>query len=179
LETEQLEGSIVLEDEMKLDGAITSLYFDALLVMGVVRCALCSIRIFSRSKAATASGSIWYINWEERSSIKIVGGHSSEVWRAFYLVTAQHEQILDMKIEPKGAFAITGGADGSLRVWSIQNMEQIMAFQLPPKSAATLTSCVGISPGMRVCSWNIVSDRMQTRSAVLADTMTVLSGFSI
>ena len=153
---------------MKLDGAITSLYFDALLVMGVVCYALCSI-FASRFKAATASGSIWYINWEERSSIKIVGGHSLEVSRAHCLVSAQHAQILDMKIEPKGAFAITGGADGSLRVWSIQNMEQIMAFQLPPKSAATLTNCVGISPGRRVSSSAFASDRMQTQSGVLAD----------
>ena len=49
---------------MQLDGCIISAIFDSSLDMGVV---------------GTIAGTIWYINWEERSSIRLVSGHMNQV----------------------------------------------------------------------------------------------------
>ena len=49
---------------MQLDGSIISANFDNSLEMGVV---------------GTSSGTLWYINWEERSSIRLVSGHVNQV----------------------------------------------------------------------------------------------------
>lgn len=53
-----------MEDEMTLDGAITAGEFDNTLDVGVV---------------ATSEGTLWYINWVERTSVRLVGSHSSKV----------------------------------------------------------------------------------------------------
>ena len=57
-------NGLVMEDEMQLDGCIISAIFDSSLDMGVV---------------GTIAGTIWYINWEERSSIRLVSGHMNQV----------------------------------------------------------------------------------------------------
>ena len=49
---------LVMEDEMVLDGAITSAQFDHTMDVGVV---------------ATAEGTLWYVNWVERTSISTGG----------------------------------------------------------------------------------------------------------
>ena len=55
---------LVMEDEMVLDGAITSAQFDHTMDVGVV---------------ATAEGTLWYVNWVERTSIRLVASHTSKV----------------------------------------------------------------------------------------------------
>ena len=55
---------LVMEDEMSLDGAVTSAEFDDTMDIGVV---------------GTTSGTLWYINWVERSSIRIVSSYTSKV----------------------------------------------------------------------------------------------------
>ncbi len=57
-------NGLVMEDEMQLDGSIVSASFDNSLELGV---------------AGTSSGTLWYINWDERSSIRLVSGHVQQV----------------------------------------------------------------------------------------------------
>ena len=53
-----------MEDELSLDGAITSAEFDDTLDIGVV---------------GTSVGTLWYINWVERSSVRLTSCHNSKV----------------------------------------------------------------------------------------------------
>lgn len=55
---------VVLEHEIMLDGATVSAEFDKTLDMGIV---------------GTTAGTIWYINWSDYSSIRLVSGHKSRV----------------------------------------------------------------------------------------------------
>ena len=57
-------GGLTMEDEMALDGAVVSAAFDETLDMGIV---------------GTVVGTLWYINWTERTSIRLVSGHMSKV----------------------------------------------------------------------------------------------------
>ena len=53
-----------MEDEMLLDGAVVAAEFDDTLDIGVV---------------GTSAGTLWYINWLERSSIRLASCHGSKV----------------------------------------------------------------------------------------------------
>lgn len=53
-----------MEQEMTLDGAIVSATFDDALEMGIV---------------GTTAGTLWYINWVENTSIRLISGHRNKV----------------------------------------------------------------------------------------------------
>lgn len=55
---------MVLGHEIMLDGATVSAAFDKSLDMGIV---------------GTTAGTIWYINWSDNSSIRLVSGHENKV----------------------------------------------------------------------------------------------------
>lgn len=53
-----------MERELTLDGAIVSASFDSGMDMGVV---------------GTTAGTIWYINWTEGTSTRLISGHRTKV----------------------------------------------------------------------------------------------------
>lgn len=55
---------VVLEHEIMLDGATVSAAFDKTLDMGII---------------GTTAGTIWYINWSDYGSIRLVSGHENRV----------------------------------------------------------------------------------------------------
>lgn len=55
---------VVLEHQIMLDGATISAAFDKTLDMGIV---------------GTTAGTVWYIHWSDKSSIRLVSGHKSKV----------------------------------------------------------------------------------------------------
>jgi WD40 repeat protein len=146
------QGSLVLEDEMNLDGPVTALYFDALLLMGVVWA-----DVFQRSSCTHAQhqgrncGWLYLVHQLGRAE------QCEDCQRSFrrgcslglIVNLFKQTQILDLKISPQGKYALTSGADGSIRVWSIGNMEQVMMFQPPPQpSTAIAANCVAFSRGV-------------------------------
>ena len=56
--------AVLLEQEMQLDGAVVSATFDDVMDMGIV---------------GTTAGTLWYINWAESTSIRLINGHKSKV----------------------------------------------------------------------------------------------------
>ena len=64
------KNGLIMDDELQLDGCIVSAVFDSSLDLGVV---------------GTNSGTIWYINWEERTSIRLISGHKEQVGFQNYL----------------------------------------------------------------------------------------------
>ena len=69
-----------MEDELQLDGCIVSAFFDSSLDIGVV---------------GTNSGTIWYINWDERSSIRLISGHKDQVCvHSFHLTWGSNKSPL-------------------------------------------------------------------------------------
>ena len=56
--------TVVLEKEVMLDGTVVSAAFDNTMDMGIV---------------GTTAGTLWYINWSENSSIRLVSGHKTKV----------------------------------------------------------------------------------------------------
>lgn len=56
--------TVVLEQEMILDGAAVSASFDNTMDMGII---------------GTTAGTLWYINWSDNSNIRLVSGHKTKV----------------------------------------------------------------------------------------------------
>ncbi|KAJ8037449.1 WD repeat-containing protein 90 [Holothuria leucospilota] len=111
----RVEGQgLVMEDEMTLDGAITAGEFDDTLDVGVV---------------ATSEGTLWYINWVERTSVRLVGSHSSK--------------INELAFGENDLFA-TSCEDGSLRIYSLEEMEPTVQFQVLDQSC----NCLSFSPAL-------------------------------
>lgn len=55
---------MVLEQEIMLDGTVISAAFDSTVDMGIV---------------GTTAGTLWYINWLDKSNIRLVSGHKTKV----------------------------------------------------------------------------------------------------
>jgi len=72
-------SSVLLEHEITLDGTIVSAAFDDSLEMGIV---------------GTTAGTLWYINWMESTSIRLISGHKNKVGGAglewFVLPSSEH-----------------------------------------------------------------------------------------
>ncbi|XP_041818547.1 WD repeat-containing protein 90 [Chelmon rostratus] len=92
---------VVLEQEIMLDGTTVSAAFDSTMDMGIV---------------GTTAGTLWYINWSDNSSIRLVSGHKTKVNDVVFSSDERH-------------FA-TCSEDGSVRVWSSPSNELVVQFQV-------------------------------------------------
>nr|XP_046233487.1 WD repeat-containing protein 90 isoform X2 [Scatophagus argus] len=104
---------VVLEQEIMLDGAMVSAAFDSTMDMGII---------------GTTAGTLWYINWSDNSSIRLVSGHKTKVNDVVMCSDEKH-------------FA-TCSEDGSVRVWSFPSNELVVQFQVLNQSCG----CVCWSP---------------------------------
>ncbi|MED6241311.1 hypothetical protein ATANTOWER_008505 [Ataeniobius toweri] len=95
------ETKVVVEQEIMLDGTMVSAAFDTSMDMGIV---------------GTTAGTLWYINWSDNSSIRLVSGHRSKVNDVVFSCDEHH-------------FA-TCSEDGSVRVWSTSSYELVVQFQV-------------------------------------------------
>lgn len=57
-------GTVALAQEIMLDGATVSAAFDSTMDMGIV---------------GTTAGTVWYIDWSDSSSVRLVSGHKTKV----------------------------------------------------------------------------------------------------
>ncbi|XP_054455160.1 WD repeat-containing protein 90 isoform X2 [Anoplopoma fimbria] len=92
---------VLLEQEIMLDGTTVSAAFDNTMDMGIV---------------GTTAGTLWYINWSDNSSIRLVSGHKTKVNDVVFSADERH-------------FA-TCSEDGSVRVWSLPSNELEVQFQV-------------------------------------------------
>ncbi|XP_050954268.1 WD repeat-containing protein 90 [Labeo rohita] len=106
-------AQVQLEQELLLDGTVVSAAFDEVMDMGIV---------------GTTAGTLWYINWADSTSIRLISGHKSKVNGVVCSPDEQH-------------FA-TCGQDGSVRVWALQSHELLVQFQVLNQSC----ECVCWSP---------------------------------
>uniref|UniRef100_A0AAQ4RJH5 WD repeat domain 90 n=1 Tax=Gasterosteus aculeatus aculeatus TaxID=481459 RepID=A0AAQ4RJH5_GASAC len=106
-------ATVVLGQEMMLDGTTISAAFDNAMDMGIV---------------GTTAGTLWYINWSDNSSIRLVSGHKTEVNDVVFSADEGH-------------FA-TCSEDGSVRVWSVPSNELVVQFQVLSRACG----CVCWSP---------------------------------
>uniref|UniRef100_A0A8C3RUN9 WD repeat-containing protein 90 n=1 Tax=Chelydra serpentina TaxID=8475 RepID=A0A8C3RUN9_CHESE len=112
-------SSVLLEHEMTLDGTIVGATFDDSLDMGIV---------------GTTAGTLWYINWAESTSIRLISGHKNKV--------------NEVTFSPGESHCATCGEDGSVRVWSLASMELVVQFQVLNQSCQCLAwSPIPISRG--------------------------------
>ncbi|XP_069726130.1 WD repeat-containing protein 90 [Phaenicophaeus curvirostris] len=102
-------GSVMLEHEITLDGTIVSAAFDDSLEMGIV---------------GTTAGTLWYINWTESTSIRLISGHKNKVTEVCF--------------SPDETHCVTCGEDGSVRIWSLRSMELVVQFQVLNQSCQCL-----------------------------------------
>ena len=79
----------------------------------------------------TDNGSVWYVNWQEHSSIR--------------LVTSSPASINAVEFDADSKKFVTCADDGSLRVWLLEDREQILQFHVPEQvSAGAPTSCMPV-----------------------------------
>ncbi|KAM8961104.1 WD repeat-containing protein 90 [Pelodytes ibericus] len=116
--SEASSSSVLMEHEMTLDGAIVSATFDDTLDMGIV---------------GTTAGTLWYINWVENSSIRLISGHRNKV--------------TDLAVGPGESHCATSGEDGSVRVWSLLSCELLLQFQVLNQSCLCLAWSPAPLPG--------------------------------
>ncbi|XP_031206401.1 WD repeat-containing protein 90 isoform X4 [Mastomys coucha] len=103
-------SSVFMERELTLDGAVVSASFDSGMDMGVV---------------GTTAGTIWYINWTEGTSTRLISGHRTKVNEVVF--------------SPSESHCATCGEDGSVRVWSLASMELVIQFQVLNQSCLCLS----------------------------------------
>uniref|UniRef100_A0A8C8CV08 WD repeat-containing protein 90 n=1 Tax=Oncorhynchus tshawytscha TaxID=74940 RepID=A0A8C8CV08_ONCTS len=99
---------VLLEQEMMLDGTVVSAAFDDVMDMGIV---------------GTTAGTLWYINWVDNTSIRLISGHKSKV--------------NDVVFSPDESHFATCGEDGSVRVWTAPNNELVVQFQVLNQSCGS------------------------------------------
>nr|XP_057917684.1 WD repeat-containing protein 90 isoform X3 [Doryrhamphus excisus] len=109
LGTKDSGKSVVLKQEIMLDGTTVSAAFDNTMDMGIV---------------GTTAGTLWYIDWLNSSSVRLVSGHKNKV--------------NDLAFHPDESHFATCSEDGSLRVWSFPGNELVVQFQVLNQSC----SCV-------------------------------------
>ena len=119
-------ATFVQEDEMALGAgsvavAVTSMCFDAVLAMGV---------------AVTADGTVWVVDWSERIKTRLAAGHVGA--------------IRGMALSQDGRYFVTAAEDGSVRVWSSNEREQVMHFATA--SLGAVASCAAFSPDQQRCA---------------------------
>ncbi|KAM4024166.1 LOW QUALITY PROTEIN: WD repeat-containing protein 90 [Anomaloglossus baeobatrachus] len=116
-------SSVLMEQEMTLDGAVVSATFDDSLEMGIV---------------GTTAGTVWYINWAENTSIRLISGHRNKV--------------TDAVVGPGETHCATCGEDGSVRVWSLHSCELLLQFQVLNQSCLCLDWDRHPSSGQRIAA---------------------------
>uniref|UniRef100_A0A670YA84 WD repeat-containing protein 90 n=1 Tax=Pseudonaja textilis TaxID=8673 RepID=A0A670YA84_PSETE len=102
-------NSVLLEQEITLDGTIVSAAFDNDMDMGIV---------------GTTAGTLWYINWTENTSIRLISGHKNKV--------------SEVAFSPGESHFATCAEDGSVRVWSLASLELVVQFQVLNQSCLCL-----------------------------------------
>ncbi|XP_069036890.1 WD repeat-containing protein 90 [Lepisosteus oculatus] len=103
-------NSVLLEHEMVLDGTVVSAAFDDVMDMGIV---------------GTTTGTLWYINWVENTSIRLISGHKNKV--------------NDVAFSPEESHFATCAEDGSVRVWAAPSNELVVQFQVLNQSCVCMT----------------------------------------
>ncbi|XP_051927362.1 WD repeat-containing protein 90 [Hippocampus zosterae] len=111
-------ASVVLKREIMLDGATVSAAFDHTMDMGIV---------------GTTMGTLWYIDWLDTSSIRLVSGHKSKV--------------NDLAFQADESHFATCSEDGSVRVWSSPSNELVVQFQVLNQSCTCV--CWGPFPSVQ------------------------------
>ncbi|XP_070962859.1 WD repeat-containing protein 90 [Oncorhynchus clarkii lewisi] len=106
--TEDRGALVLLEQEMMLDGTVVSAAFDDVMDMGIV---------------GTTAGTLWYINWVDNTSIRLISGHKS--------------RVNDVVFSPDESHFATCGEDGSVRVWTAPNNELVVQFQVLNQSCGS------------------------------------------
>ncbi|KAF7661567.1 hypothetical protein LDENG_00259130 [Lucifuga dentata] len=108
---------VVSAQEIMLDGTTVSAAFDNTMDMGIV---------------GTTVGTLWYINWSDYSSIRLVSGHKSKVNDVAFSSDESH-------------FA-TCSEDGSVRVWSAPSNELVVQFQVLNQGCGCVCWSPSLSP---------------------------------
>lgn len=101
----------------------------------------------------TLSGSVWYINWSDLSKVKLVSGHSGEICGIAFTKDGMHFASCSL--------------DGLLAVWSVESMEQIVAFQAPKKSC----TCLAFAPQQARAS---IGDNEQEQGQLSPPSVTII-----
>uniref|UniRef100_F7AB67 CFA20 domain-containing protein n=1 Tax=Ciona intestinalis TaxID=7719 RepID=F7AB67_CIOIN len=106
--TNESGGMFVLEHELSVHGEIISGSFDESLDIGIV---------------GTTSSTVWYMDWNERSTIKLVSGHK--------------DKINGISFDNNGHFA-TCSEDGVVQLWSEHTLEMAAQFQVLGQSCTSV-----------------------------------------
>ncbi|KAL7979088.1 hypothetical protein Chor_015112 [Crotalus horridus] len=132
-------NSVLLEQEITLDGTIVSAAFDDGMDMGIV---------------GTTAGTLWYISWTENTSIRLISGHKNKVSEVAFSPGESHfatcaedgsvRSCLCLAWSPvptsingvESHHIVAGYSDGTIRLFSISRTE--MELKMHPHSLAVM-----------------------------------------
>lgn len=95
----RLDG-LTIDNEISLNSAIKCCQFDSALDIGIV---------------ATNKGTVWYVNWQEETSVRLVSTHNAKI-----------NSILCINDK----YLSTASDDGSLNIWSLTDRERVVQFEV-------------------------------------------------
>ncbi|UJR26857.1 hypothetical protein I4U23_008168 [Adineta vaga] len=102
---------ITMEDEFQLDDGIISAAFDNVFDMGIV---------------GTLCGSLWYISWTtDRSKTRLITSHTDQITG---LISIEDTHI------------VTSSLDGTIRIFQLNNRNEILRFNINGLKVTCLTS---------------------------------------
>ena len=64
----------------------------------------------------TDCGTVWYVNWPEHSCVRLVSTNPTD--------------ITSIQFSDDGSKFVTCAEDGSLRLWTVDDREQVLQFQV-------------------------------------------------
>ena len=109
----RLDG-LIIDNEISLNGAIKYCKFDRACEIGIV---------------ATSENTLWYVNWTENTSVRLMSTHSHKINSVQYV----SEKYLS-----------SASDDGSLCIWSLADRERVVQFEVKP--AATCQTLIENTP---------------------------------
>lgn len=119
----------------------------------------CVLYYFSlQGVVGTSSGSVWYINWSDVSKVKLISGHTGE--------------ICNIAFTRDGIHFASCSLDGLLSVWSVESLEQIVAFQASRKSC----TCLAFAPSQVIAA--IGSNEKEPGQVSPSDVPDLVAGYS-
>ncbi|CAK8679863.1 unnamed protein product [Clavelina lepadiformis] len=101
--------NLLMDDELNVNAEVISGAFDDSLDVGIV---------------GTTAGTLWYLDWSEHSTVKMVTGHKDKITGIAF---------------DEGNYFATSSEEGTVRLWHLHSLELAVQFQVIDHACTSVT----------------------------------------